>query len=84
MCKNTPRRSKKDSKIFKDITKQGNSMPSDGEMLRKGVLTVARKKALFSTDQLVQVCEHMFDALATPYRHCFGCLNCTAKLSAKE
>ena len=51
-------------KIFKDIAKQGNSMPSNGEMLRKGVLTVAREKALFSTDQLVQVCEHMFDELS--------------------
>ena len=50
-------------KIFKDIAKEGNSIPSDGEMLRKGVLTVTRGKALFSTDQLVQVCEHMFDEL---------------------
>ena len=37
-------------KIFKDIAKEGNSIPSDGEMLRKGVLTVPRGKALFSTD----------------------------------
>ena len=32
-------------------------------MLRKGVLTVSRGKALFSTDQLLQVCEHMFEDL---------------------
>ena len=51
-------------KIFKDIAKEGNSIPSDGEMLRKDVLTVSRGKALLSTDQLVQVCEHMFDELS--------------------
>ena len=50
-------------KVFKEIAKQGNSMPSDSGMLRKGVLTVSRGKAFFSTDQLVQVCEHMFDEL---------------------
>ena len=54
---------RKIQKIFKDIAKKGNSIPSDGEMLRKGVLTVSRGKALFSTDQLIQVCEHMFDKL---------------------
>ena len=43
---------KKIQKIFKDIIKEGDSIPSDGEMLRKGVLTVSRGKALFSTDQL--------------------------------
>ena len=32
-------------------------------MLRKGVLTVSRGKALFSTDQLIQLCEHMFEDL---------------------
>ena len=32
-------------------------------MLRKGVLTVSRGKALFSTDQLIRVCEHMFEDL---------------------
>ena len=50
-------------KIFKNIAKQGNSMPSDGGMLRKGMLTVSREKALLSIDQLVQVCEHMFEEL---------------------
>ena len=50
-------------KIFKGIAKEGNSIPSDGEILRKGVLTVSRGKALFSTDQLIQVCEHMFEEL---------------------
>ena len=50
-------------KIFNDIDKEGNSIPSDGEMLRKGVLTVSRGKVLFSTDQLIQVCEHMFEDL---------------------
>ena len=50
-------------KIFKDIAKEGNSIPSDDEILRKGVLTVSRGKALFSTDQLIQVCEHMFEEL---------------------
>ena len=54
---------RKIGKIFKDIAKEGNSIPSDGEMLRKGVLTVSRGKAFFSIDQLVQVCEHMFDEL---------------------
>ena len=54
---------RKIQKIFKDIAKKGNSMSSDGEMLGKGVLTVSRGKALFSTDQLIQVCEHMFDEL---------------------
>ena len=37
-------------KIFFDIDKEGKSIPADGEMLRKGVLTVSRGKALFSTD----------------------------------
>ena len=50
-------------KIFLDIDKEGKSIPSDGEMLRKGVLTVSRGQALFSTDQLIQVCEHMFEDL---------------------
>ena len=50
-------------KIFKDIAKEGNSALPDGGMLRKGVLAVSRGKALFSTDQLVLVCEHMFDKL---------------------
>ena len=35
-------------KIFLDIDKEGKSIPSDGEMLRKGVLTVSRGKALFN------------------------------------
>ena len=59
----TLRRSKKIPKIFKEIAKEGSSMLPDGGMLRKGVLTVPRGKALFPTDQLVQVCEHMFDKL---------------------
>ena len=50
-------------KIFLDIDKEGKSILSDGEMLRKGVLTVSRGKALFSTDQLIHVCEHMFEGL---------------------
>ena len=50
-------------KIFLDIDKEGKSIPADGEMLRKGVLTVSRGKALFSTNQLIQVCEHMFEGL---------------------
>ena len=50
-------------KIFLDIDKEGKSIPADGEMLRKGVLTVSRGKALFSTDQLIQVCIHMFEGL---------------------
>ena len=54
---------RKIQKIFFDIDKEGKSIPSDGEMLRKGVLTVSRGKALFSTDQLIQVCEHMFEDL---------------------
>ena len=54
---------RKIQKIFKDITKEGNSIPSDSEMLRKGMLTVSRGKALFSINQFIQVCEHMFDEL---------------------
>ena len=50
-------------KIFLDIDKEGKSILADGEMLRKGVLTVSRGKALFSTDQLIQVCKHMFEDL---------------------
>ena len=50
-------------KIFLDIDKEGKSIPADGEILRKGVLTVSRGKALFSTDQLIQVCIHMFEGL---------------------
>ena len=50
-------------KIFLNIDKEGKSIPADGEMLRKGVLTVSRGKALFSTDQLIQVCIHMFVGL---------------------
>ena len=50
-------------KIFLDIDKEGKSIPADGEMLRKGVLTVSRGKALFSTNQLIQVCIHMFEDL---------------------
>ena len=50
-------------KIFLDIDKEGKSIPADGEMLRKGVLTVSRGKTLFSTDQLIQVCIHMFEGL---------------------
>ena len=38
---------KKIQKVFKEIAKQGNSMPSDGGMLRKGVLTVSRGKLSF-------------------------------------
>ena len=36
-------------KIFLDIDKEGKSIAADGEMLRKGVLTVSRGKTLFST-----------------------------------
>ena len=50
-------------KIFKEIAKEGSSMLPDCGMLRTGVLTVSRGKALFSTDQFVEVCEHMFDKL---------------------
>ena len=50
-------------KIFLDIDKEGKSIPADGEMLRKGVLTVSRGKTLFSTEQLIQVCIHMFEGL---------------------
>ena len=50
-------------RIFLDIDKEGKSITTDGEMLRKGVLTVSRGKALFSTDQLIQVCIHMFEGL---------------------
>ena len=50
-------------KIFLDIDKEGKSILTDGELLRKGVLTVSRGKALFSTDQLIQVCGHMFEDL---------------------
>ena len=50
-------------KIFLDIDKEGKSIPADGEMLRKGVRTVSRGKTLFSTNQLIQVCIHMFDSL---------------------
>ena len=50
-------------KILLDIDKEGKSIPADSEMLRKGVLTVSRGKALFSTDQLIQVCIHMFEGL---------------------
>ena len=50
-------------KIFLDIDKEGKSIPADGEMLRKGVLTVSKGKTLFSTNQLIQVCEHMFEGL---------------------
>ena len=50
-------------KIFLDIDKEGKSIPADGEMLRKGVLTVSRGKTLFSIDQLIQVCIHMFEGL---------------------
>ena len=63
-CKNTPTRSKKNSKNLQDIAKERNSTLSDDGMSRKGVLTVSREKALFSTDQLVLVCVHMFDKLA--------------------
>ena len=45
-------------KIFLDIDKKGKSIPADGEML-----TVSRGKALFSTDQLIQVCINMFEDL---------------------
>ena len=54
---------RKIQKIFNGIAEEGNSVPSDDEMLKKGVLIVSRGKALFSTDQLVQVCEHMFEEL---------------------
>ena len=54
---------RKIQKIFQEIAKEGSSMLPDGVMLRKGVLTMPKEKALFSTDQLVQVCEHMFDKL---------------------
>ena len=50
-------------KIFLDIDKEGKSIPTDGEMLRKDVLTGSRGKALFSTDQLIQVCKHKFEDL---------------------
>ena len=79
-------KARKIKKVFKEIVKQGNSMPSDGEMLRKGVLTVPKRKFLFSTDQLVQVCEQMFDELsfvafkgltdACPYVVVIFSLNC--------
>ena len=58
-----PEEARKIRKIFLDIDKEGKSIPADGEMLRKGVLTVSRGKALFSTDQLIQVCIHMFEGL---------------------
>ena len=50
-------------KIFKDTVREGNSTLPDGGMLSKGVLTMSNGKALFSTDQLELVCEHMFDKL---------------------
>ena len=50
-------------KIFLDIDKEGKSIPADGEMSRKGVLTVSRGKALFLIDQLIQVCVYMFEGL---------------------
>ena len=51
-------------KIFKEISKEGNAMLPDDGMVRKGMLTVLREKALFSTDQLVKVCEHMLQKLS--------------------
>ena len=54
---------RKIQKIFLNIDKEGKSLPTDGEMLRKGVLTVSRGKTSFSTDQLIQVCMHMFEGL---------------------
>ena len=62
-ARNHPEEARKIRKIFLDIDKEGKSIPADGEMLRKGVLTVSRGKTLFSTDQLIQVCIHMFDGL---------------------
>ena len=50
---------RKIQKIFLDIDKEEKSIPADGEMLRKDVLTVSRGKALFSTDQLIQVCTYV-------------------------
>ena len=55
--------SRKIRKIFLDIDKEGKSIPADDEMLRKGVLTVSGGKTLFSIDQLIQVCIHMFEGL---------------------
>ena len=48
-------------KNFKEIAKEFNG--PDSGMLRKGVLTESRGKAFFLADQLVLVCEHMFDKL---------------------
>ena len=62
-CKKHQEEARKIRKIFLDIDKEGKSIPTDGEMLRKGVLTMSRGKALFSTDQLIQVCKHMFEDL---------------------
>ena len=54
---------RKIGKIFFNIDTEEKSIPADGEMMRKGVLTVSRGKALFSTDQLIQMCKHMFEDL---------------------
>ena len=53
-------KARKIRKLFKEIAKEENAMLQDGGLLiRKGVLTVLRGKALFSTDHLVLVCQHI-------------------------
>ena len=61
MQENTKNKQEKYVKSSSTLIKKGNQYPQDGEMLRKGVLTVSRGKALFSTNQLIQVCIHMFE-----------------------
>ena len=50
-------------KIFKVIAKKENAMLPDGGMLRNVMLIISKGKSLFSTDQLVKVCEHTFEKL---------------------
>ena len=50
-------------KIFLDIDKEGKSIPADGEMLRKGVLTVSRGKLSFQPISLfkcVSICLRIY------------------------
>ena len=48
-------------KSFKEISKEENAILPDDGMVRKGILTVS---SACSTDQLVKVCEHMFQKLS--------------------
>ena len=63
LCQSASRRSKKNSKNFPRNRQRREFNAARRCDVEKRCADHVKRKALFSTDQLVQVCEHMFDKL---------------------